>query len=136
MPKSINSILPSTDAVLCLLDVLLNHGFDAVLVTDSATDQKIIYANAAFEQLTGYTADELIGKSPRVLQGPSTDRDETARLGRLLRMGEPFDGQAVNYRKDGTPFMMSWRVQPLKVNDAVVAWVAIQREVLMKWQAE
>jgi len=136
MTKSINLPLPSTETALQLLDTLLIHGFDAVLMTDSAQDQRIIYANPAFEKLTGYTAAELLGKSPKVLQGPSTDRTETARLGQLLRDGLPFEGQAVNYRKDGSPFMMSWRIQPLRVEQSIVAWVAIQREVLMKWQAE
>jgi PAS domain S-box-containing protein len=87
-------------------------------------------------QLTGYAADELLGQSPRVLQGPSTDRNETARLGQLLREGKPFEGQAVNYRKDGSPFMMSWRVEPVKVGDEIVAWLAIQRDVVMQWRPE
>ena len=110
MSRTLAPLLPSTEAALSLLETLLNHSYDAVLVTDNAADPKIIYANAAFEKLTGYAADEILGQSPRVLQGPSTDRDETARLGRLLREGKGFEGQAVNYRKDGLPFMMSWRV--------------------------
>jgi len=136
MSRTITSLLPSTQVALSLLETLLDHSYDAVLVTDSAPDQKIIYANAAFEQLTGYNAEELVGKSPKILQGPSTDREETARLGRLLREGKSFEGQAVNYRKDGAPFMMSWRVEPVRLDDELVAWVAIQREVRMKWQPE
>jgi PAS domain S-box-containing protein len=129
-------LLPSTEAALHLLEVLLGRSFDAVLVTDSAKDQKIIYCNAAFEQLTGYVADEIIGKSPKLLQGPSTDRVETARLSQSLREKGSFEGQAVNYKKDGTPFMMSWRVDPIVVNNEVVAWVAIQRGVTMQWQTD
>ena len=136
MTRSILPVFPSTQAALSLLETLLNHSFDAVLITDSASDQQIIYANPACEKLTGYSADELIGRSPRILQGPSTDKAETARLGRLLREGQSFEGQAVNYRKDGTPFMMSWRVEPVKVNDEIIAWLAIQREVVMQWQAD
>lgn len=136
MSRSITQSLPSAQAALSLLETLLNHSYDAVLVTDADVNQKIIFANAAFERLTGYTADEIIGKSPKLLQGPTTDRNETARLGGLLREGKPFEGQAVNYRKDGTPFMMSWRVEAVRVESEIIAWVAIQREVLMKWQAE
>jgi PAS domain S-box-containing protein len=136
MPRSILPILPSTQAALSLLETLLNRSYDAVLVTDSAADQKIIYANAAFATLTGYGTEELLGKSPRILQGPSTDREETARLGRLLREGKSFEGQAVNYRKDGTPFMMSWRVEPVRAGEEIVAWLAIQREVAMQWQPD
>jgi PAS domain S-box-containing protein len=128
--------LSSTPAALSLLETLLNHGYDAVLITDSAPDQKIIYANAAFEQLTVYSAQELIGKSPKILQGPSTDRGETGRLGHLLREGKSFEGQAVNYRKEGTPFMMWWRDETVCADGEIAAWVAIQRGVLMKWQPE
>ena len=107
-----------------------------MLVTDAAIDQKIVYVNSAFEQLTGYSFEEVFGKSPKLLQGPSTDRTEIARLGNLLREGKSFEGQAVNYRKDGTPFMMSWRVEPVCVESRLVAWVAIQCAVSMKWQVE
>jgi PAS domain S-box-containing protein len=136
MPHLILPALPSTQAALSLLETLLNRSYDAVLVTDSTADPKIIYANAAFATLTGYGTQELLGKSPRVLQGPSTDQKETARLGHLLREGKSFEGQAVNYRKDGTPFMMSWRVEPVSVNEEIVAWLAIQREVAMQWQPD
>jgi len=135
-PRSITHSLPSTSAAISLLETLLDHSYDAVLVTDAAIDQKIVYVNTAFERLTGYRSEELLGRSPRLLQGPSTDRTETARLGSLLREGKSFEGQAVNYRKDGTPFMMSWRVAPVRVEGNIIAWVAIQREVNMKWQAE
>ena len=136
MSRSITHSLPSTSAALSLLETLLNYSYDAVLITDAATDQKIVYVNTAFEQLTGYRFEEILGKSPKLLQGPSTDRVELARLGSLLREGKPFEGQAINYRKDGTPFMMSWRVEPVRVESNIVAWLAIQREINMKWRAE
>ena len=136
MSRSITHSLPSASAALSLLETLLKHSYDAVLITDAATDQKIVYVNTAFEQLTGYRFEEILGKSPKLLQGPSTDRAELARLGSLLREGKPFEGQAINYRKDGTPFMMSWRVEPVRVESNIVAWLAIQREINMKWRAE
>jgi PAS domain S-box-containing protein len=129
-------LLPTTEAALNLLELLLDKSYDSILITDSAKDQKIIYCNAAFEQLTGYTAAEMIGKSPKLLQGPSTDRDETERLGRSLLEHGSFEGQAINYKKNGTPFMMSWRVDPIIVENKAIAWLAIQREVAMQWQAE
>jgi PAS domain S-box-containing protein len=136
MQRSITHSLSSISAALSLLETLLDRSYDAVLVTDAATDQKIVYVNSAFEQLTGYSSEEVFDKSPKLLQGPSTDRTEIARLGNLIREGKSFEGQAVNYRKDGTPFMMSWRVEPVSVGSKLVAWVAIQRAVNMKWQVE
>jgi len=49
-----------------------------------------------------------------------------ARLSNALKSGAKFEGKAINYKKDGTPFIMYWRVLPIKV--AITAWVAIQRE--------
>ena len=136
MVTKIIPLLPSTEVALNLLETLLDRSFDAILITDGAKDHKIIYCNAAFERLTGYTAEEMIGKSPKLLQGPSTDRIETERLGRCLLEQGSFTGQAVNYKKNGTPFMMSWRVDPVRIGNEVVIWLAIQREVAMQWQAE
>jgi PAS domain S-box-containing protein len=129
-------LLPSTEVALNLLETLLDKSSDAILITDGAKDQRIIYCNAAFERLTGYTAEEMIGKSPKLLQGPSTDRIETERLGKCLQDQGSFTGQAVNYKKNGTPFMMSWRVDPILIGNEVVIWLAIQREIAMQWQAE
>ena len=45
-----------------------------------------------------------------------------------IRDGGRFEGKAINYKKDGTPFIMYWRVFPVKVGREIVSWVAIQRE--------
>jgi hypothetical protein len=45
-----------------------------------------------------------------------------------LKSGKIFEGKAINYKKDGTPFIMYWRVLPIKVGKVIQAWVAIQRE--------
>ena len=46
-----------------------------------------------------------------------------------LKNESPFEGQAINYRKDGTYFIMNWRVLPLKIDNQIKAWIAIQREI-------
>ena len=45
-----------------------------------------------------------------------------------IKDGGRFEGKAINYKKDGTPFIMYWRVLPIKVGKEIQAWVAIQRE--------
>ncbi|MBU6326010.1 MAG: PAS domain-containing protein [Verrucomicrobia bacterium] len=67
-PRSITHLLPSASAAISLLETLLDHSYDAVLVTDAAIDQKIVYVNTAFERLTGYRSEELLGRSPRLPQ--------------------------------------------------------------------
>ena len=116
------------DGGLALLQVLAENSFDSVLITDASAEGKIIYANKSFKKLTGYDPSEIIGKTPRILQGPGTDSKVIARLSGALKSGGKFEGKAINYKKDGTPFIMFWRVVPIKVGKKITAWVAIQRE--------
>ena len=113
---------------LKVLQVLAENSYDSILVTDATRAGKIIYANKAFKTLTGYAPSEVIGKTPRILQGPATDRNVIARLGDALKKNGRFEGKAINYRKDGTPFIMHWRVLPAKIGSHTKVWVAIQRQ--------
>ena len=126
---SINeNLLGSPDTNLALLKVLAENSFDSILMTDSTEIGAIIYANPAFETLTGFNRTEVIGKTPRILQGLGTDEKVIDRLSRALKSGDEFEGKAINYKKDGTPFIMYWRVLPIKLGKKIEAWVAIQRE--------
>lgn len=125
---SLDSILGSQIGSIAFLKVLAENSFDSVLVTDATPQGKIIYANKAFKKLTGHDPDSVIGKTPRILQGPGTDTKVIERLASALKVGGRFEGKAINYKKDGTPFIMFWRVLPIKVGKKIIAWVAIQRE--------
>ncbi|MFQ3220161.1 MAG: PAS domain S-box-containing protein [Paraglaciecola sp.] len=120
--------LGETETSLALLKVLVENSFDSILITDATTQGEIIYANKAFNKLTGYDPSEVIGKTPRILQGVGTDEKVIDRLTLALKSGTEFEGKAINYKKDGTPFIMFWRVLPIKVAEKIEAWVAIQRE--------
>jgi PAS domain S-box-containing protein len=124
----LGNVLGDKLAGLPLLKVLAENSFDSVLVTDASKDGKIVYANTAFKKLTGYSPAEVIGRTPRILQGAGTDEKVTDRLSKALKSGGKFEGKAINYKKDGTPFIMFWRVLPIKVGKKIEAWVAIQRE--------
>ena len=104
-----------------------------VLITDASNNPKITYANSAFTQLTGYSTDEIIGKSPKILQGPSTSQEVIQRLRKCLIDVTVFEGEAVNYKKDGTIFMMNWRMIPIIDHGELKAWLAIQREKIVAW---
>ncbi|MFT7532320.1 MAG: PAS domain S-box-containing protein [Gammaproteobacteria bacterium] len=88
----------------------------------------MVYANKAFKSLTGYDPSDVIGKSPKILQGPATDKKVTSQLVTAMSKNGRFEGKAINYKKDGTPFIMHWRVLPVKVERKTTAWIAIQRE--------
>ena len=113
---------------IALLKILAENSFDSVLVTDASPRGNIIYANKAFKKLTGHEPSSVIGKTPRILQGPGTDKKVIERLATALKVGGRFEGKAINYKKDGTPFIMFWRVLPIKEGKKIIAWVAIQRE--------
>ena len=128
MAHTLDTTFKKTETSLALLKVLAENSFDSILITDATKAGKITYANKAFKKLTGYETAEVIGKSPRILQGVGTDKKVISRLAAALKSGRKFEGKAINYKKDGTPFIMFWRVLPIKVGRNIEAWVAIQRE--------
>ena len=127
MADSIGS-LGTTKTSLATFKVVMENSFDSILITDATTKGKVIYANKAFKKLTGYDSSEVIGKTPRILQGVGTDKKVIDRLAVALKSGKKFEGKAINYKKDGTPFIMYWRVLPIKAGKKIEAWIAIQRE--------
>ena len=128
MAYTIETSLGKAETSLALLKVLAENSFDSILITDATVKGKVIYANKAFKTLTGHDPAEVIGKTPRILQGVGTDKKVIARLNTALKSGKKFEGKAINYKKDGTPFIMYWRVLPIKAGKTIEGWVAIQRE--------
>ena len=124
----IDSLISESGSDVALLRAIAENSFDSVLITDASASGKIIYANSAFQKLTGHSPASVIGKTPRILQGPGTDRKVIDRLAKAIKTGGKFEGKAINYKKNGTPFIMFWRVIPVKSKNKIVAWVAIQRE--------
>lgn len=106
---------------------------EAILVTsvELAEPGPIIeYANPAFTRMTGYAAHEVIGRSPRFLQGPLTDRHVLDAMRTALRAGERFQREALNYRKDGTIYAVEWLITPVVDGEGrILHWVSAQREV-------
>jgi diguanylate cyclase (GGDEF)-like protein/PAS domain S-box-containing protein len=127
---------PVTDseARLRLLETVAAHANDGILITEAEPFEGagpcIVYVNAAVLRHTGYAAEELVGKTPRVLQGPGTDRGELDRVNAALRAWQPVTTQLLNYRKDGSTFWAELNITP--VADAYgwwTHWVAVQRDV-------
>jgi diguanylate cyclase (GGDEF)-like protein/PAS domain S-box-containing protein len=115
---------------------VLDHLADGILITDVDLDQvggpRVVYVNEALSEMTGYDRDELIGASPSILQGPATDRAVLRRLRDDLTAGRSFAGQTINYRKDGTPFMMEWSIAVIPGEDGSPRWfAAVQRDATL-----
>lgn len=113
---------------------------DAVIITDAELDPpgpRIVYVNVAFEQMTGYTAHEVIDKTPRILQGPRTSRQTTRQMRQHLNAGEPWSGETVNYRKDHSPYNAELQLAPIRdATGQIIHWVSIQRDITERKLAE
>ncbi len=90
----------------------------------------IVYVNPAYCAMTGRSRASVIGSSPRIMQGPLTDRNELDRLRADLEAGRPFEGETVNYRQDGSPFLINWRIDPVRDGSGEIShFVATQSDV-------
>jgi len=113
-----------------MLENAMEHSFHGIMITRAEPGYPIVYVNDSFSQMTGYSSEEMIGKSPAILQGPKTDRAVLDRLSRALAEGRLFHGEAINYRKDGTEFVMEWKIVPIKNENEVTShYLALQRDV-------
>ncbi|RZU98662.1 sensor domain-containing diguanylate cyclase [Spiribacter vilamensis] len=118
---------------------IIGRLYDSVLITTTDLDPPgplIVYANEAFCRKTGYSCAELIGQSPRILQGPATNRAVIDRLRENLKAGETFEGETVNYRKNGEPYFVRWNIRPFysdRTNRHY--YVSIQRETTREVEA-
>ena len=114
---------------------------EAVLVTEAGPLEEpgpqIVYANEAFEAMTGYREGEVLGRTPRILQGPETEEEVLGSLRAALEAGERWQGETVNYRKDGTPYVVQWNVAPVTGEGGEIQhWVSVQRDVTEERERE
>jgi PAS domain S-box-containing protein len=95
----------------------LEHLEEMVVVTDAGIDGtglRILYVNAAFERVTGWTREEAIGRSPKILQGPETDPAALADIHRALVEGQAIRREIVNYARSGRSYLTRVHIQPMR----------------------
>ena len=125
-PQSLPGL--SNEDSLMLLRSTAELSFNSIVITDSL--YRIVYANPAFCNMTGYALEELHGKNPRILQGPLTESSVIDKLRRGLKEREFFAGSTINYRKNGRPYLVEWTVTP--VSDAMGTprfYVSVQKDI-------
>jgi PAS domain S-box-containing protein len=129
---SIPTIVGTTEK-LRLLEAALQQTTDAIVMTAGQLEHPgphIVYVNAAFTTLTGYTVAEIIGQTLRILYGPQTERAELEQMRRTLQAGQSFLGEVINYRKDGTTYVSEWQMTPIRAESGEIThWIARQRDV-------
>lgn len=106
-----------------------------VIITDAR--QLIVYSNGAFTRVTGYAADEVVGRAPTFLQGPDTNQATLALLRQTMRAGRAEHVELLNYRKSGEAYWIDLSIVP--VPDAageITHWVAIGHDITARKQQE
>jgi PAS domain S-box-containing protein len=114
---------------------------DPVLITEAEPHEepgpRIIYANQAFTDVTGYAAAEALGRSPRFLFGPDTAREARVKIGTALRAWRPIRQEITNYRKDGTPHLVELSIAPVADSSGwYTHWISVHRDITEQRQAE
>ena len=113
---------------------------ESIVITTAELDlpgPPIVFVNPAFTRMTGYTPAEVIGQTPRILQGPQTDRSVLDELRRNLMQGEEFHGEAINYRKDGSTFNIEWHIAPIHDDrGATTHFIAVQGDITARKETE
>ena len=97
----------------------------------------IQYVNPAFERITGYRRDEVLGKNPRILKSGQQSASYFSRLWSRLSQGVPWSGRFINRRKDGTLVEMETTISPLRDPQGnLVNFVAVERDVSREVELE
>ncbi|MES2455877.1 MAG: PAS domain S-box protein [Bacteroidota bacterium] len=122
------------DHHLKLLESVVVNTTDPILITEAQhfdePGPRILYVNEAFTRMTGYTSEEVLGKSPRFLQGPKTDQTELRRIGKCLRSWTPCETTVINYKKSGEEFWINFSLNPVADNTGKIThWISIDRDV-------
>jgi len=113
-----------------LLHSSMELSFGGIMITEASPGYPILYVNPAFCQMTGYGPQEILSQSPSILQGPKTDPTVLERLSQDIKAGRLIHSRAINYRKDGSEFMMEWKIAPIRnALGHISHYLAIQKDV-------
>ena len=115
-----------------LLEAMLDGSRVATIVTDpSQEDNPVIYTNKTFEQMTGYSRDEVLGRNCRFLQGADTAQEAKEKIRTAVRQREELMVTLKNYRKDGSDFWNRLFIKPVEV-DGALYFIGTQTDISLE----
>ena len=132
----------AAQAQIRLLQICVESLQDAVLITHASPRHYpgplIAYVNPAFESTTGYSFDEVIGKTPRLLQGPQTCRQTLNKITDAMNAWQGIRCELANYKKSGELFWVEIDIIPVKADgsDLFTHWIGVQRNITQRKHAE
>ncbi|MGF1777696.1 ATP-binding protein [Vibrio nomapromontoriensis] len=110
------------------LAMVVEHASDAIIITDKQGNTS--WVNAAFEAISGFSLNEVIGKKPGdMLQGDETSPSEVTRISKELKLGNTVKSELINYNKSGQPYWIDIVITPiLDANNQVEQFIAVERD--------
>lgn len=126
---------------LKLMESVILNTNDSIMITDAEPldlpGPRILFVNKAFTEMTGYNAEEVMGKTPRILQNEDTDGKELERLYKALKKWEPCEVTVSNTKKNGEKFWLNMRITPIANEKGwFTHWIAIEKDVTKEKEAE
>src|SRR6185437_10743214 len=119
--------------LLYLLKQAIEHTDEAVMITNANLKYpgpKIMYVNKALCEMTGYSRNEFIGKSPRILQGTRNNDIFDSKISERLQRGKSYYGYVINYRKDGSEIHVEVNIAPIfGEHNIITHYISIQRDI-------
>jgi PAS domain S-box-containing protein len=126
---------------LRLLESVVVNANDAIVIFEARPldlpGRRILYVNKAFTKMTGYSLEEAVNKTFRMLQGPKTSSTEIDKIRGVLDRWETIKVELINYRKDGSEFWAECNIVPVAdEKGSFTHWISIQRDITNRKQAE
>ena len=121
-----------------ILTQILDGCVNGITLSDpDKEDNPIVYANKAFEQITGYSKEETVGRNCRFLQGQERDQPELQQIRDAIKNAEPVEVTLKNFRKNGELFYNRFTITPLFDNDGkLIYFMGVQYDVTEQILAE
>jgi nitrogen fixation negative regulator NifL len=125
----------STEEQFRLHAAALEAAANAIVITD--WQGKITWANAAFTKLTGYSIEEVLGRSPKIFKSGKHDREFYEEMWRTLLSGAVWAGEIINRKKNGSLYVEETTITPVRASDGAIShFIAVKEDVTRRKRAE